>query len=258
MKKFLVSMILLSLAPAFGAEALDAQKSPERFKAADAAFRDRVNEASARLALDLYRKLRDETPRDVASLWRLSMACHYVGMRLTKEKDDKKPFFTEGREAGLTAVEIDPGCAACRFWAAINMALYADAAGIFKMLTSLTAVRENLKLSAELDPAYAYGGAYRVLGRIEEKLPGILGGSDDRAKEYYEKAIAAAPDEPINYLFLARLLKESFSDAKAAMPLVDKGLSFPLPGTERVESREAYGELKDLKVALVAALETKP
>src|SRR5205807_8794803 len=98
------------------------------------------------------------------------------------DEDEKKNLFAEGREAGLAAIEIDPKCGACHFWTAINMAPYGEAAGVFKMIFTLGSVNDHLKQAAEADPAYAYGGAYRVLGRIQEKLPGILGGSNSRAK----------------------------------------------------------------------------
>lgn len=211
---------------------------------ADQAFRERANEDSARKALALYRSLYQAKPEDPEAAWKLSMACYFVGLRLTKAEDDQEKLFKEGREAGLISLKKSKDCAPCHFWTAINMALYGQTVGVVKMLFTLGDIREHLRESARIDSGYAYGGAYRLLGTIEEKLPGILGGSNDRAREYYEKAVEKSPDEPLNRLFLARLLADEFSDKAAAAKVAQAGLSeTPLPA-ERVESIEARKELQ--------------
>lgn len=216
------------------------------FILADTAFRERGDDDRTQEALRLYRELHQNSPDDSDAAWRLSMACQFVGMRLTSDLDDKLRLFAEGREAGLAALRTNPQCAACHFWTAINMALYGDTAGIFKMFFSLKTIEEHLKASLEIDPAYAYAGAYRVLGVIQEKLPGILGGSSAQARVYYEKAIETVPDEPMNYVTLAKILNDTYHDKAAARETIRKGLSFPHPATERVESLGAYRELEAL------------
>ena len=112
---------------------------------------------------------------------------------MTKDSKEKARIFAQGRDAGLAAVALKPDCAECHFWASINMALYGDTVGVFKMLFSLQEIEEHLKQTLKLKPAYVNGGAYRLLGLIEQKLPGILGGSNSRARDYFEKAISIAP-----------------------------------------------------------------
>jgi tetratricopeptide (TPR) repeat protein len=124
--------------------------------------------------------------------------------------------------------------------------LYGESVGIIKMLRTLSTVEGHLKKSTELDPRYAEGGGYRILGIINQKVPGILGGSREEAIKYLEKAIAAVPKEPMNYLFLAKLLAEEEEDLEKAMALTSKGLKFPIPPTDYVESREARVELEKL------------
>jgi tetratricopeptide (TPR) repeat protein len=210
----------------------------------DRAYEQRVDEAQARHALETYRKLHEENPDDVEASWRLSMACYFVGLRLTQDNGKKATLFAEGRDAGRAAIEKKTGCAPCYFWSAINMALYGQSVGVLKMLFTLGTVRDYLRKSIELDPTYASAGAYRLLGVIEEKLPGILGGDNDRAREDFKKAIALAPDEPLNYLFMSRLLDDEFSDRNSAIDFAHKGLEIKNIPAKRLESIEAQADLK--------------
>jgi tetratricopeptide (TPR) repeat protein len=47
-----------------------------------------------------------------------------------------------------------------------------------------------IQFVADLDPNYYYGGAYLFLGAIEGTTPPGLGGRPQKAKEYFEKALA--------------------------------------------------------------------
>ncbi|MBI3541936.1 MAG: hypothetical protein HY075_01495, partial [Deltaproteobacteria bacterium] len=185
-------------------------------------------------------------PTEAAAAWRLAMACYFVGFRLTPERDAKAELYSEGRAAAFIAAREHDKCAACHFWGAIDLALLGQAVGALKMLFALGELRDHLKLVNELDPRYAFGGAHRMLGMIEWKLPGILGGSNDRAREHFEKALAIAPDEPLNYLFLARMQAEDLDDHEGAASTARRGLDVPTPPDERLESLEALMDLKQL------------
>ncbi len=216
-----------------------------KFQLADELFSKRHIPENALKAYDMYKKIAEQEPTSVEALWRVSLVCYFVGLRVEKDEGKKEIIFNEGRDFGLAAVKLDPECAPCYFWAAINMALFGETKGVFKTLFTLGTVEDHLKKSLKIDPTYAYAGAYRLLGLIEWKLPGILGGSDDEARVYFEKAIEIAPDEPLNFLFYARLLHEEFDDAKRAVDLAKRGVGVPKPTPERMESLEAIDELNE-------------
>jgi tetratricopeptide (TPR) repeat protein len=209
-------------------------------RAGDAAYENRQVEESARSALESYRS-QAAYSQDVNDLWRFAMAAQFVGMRYAGEAEKQK-LFEEGRDAGRRSLELDPKCGPCHFWTAINMALYGDAVGPLKMLFSLKEIREHLEQTAELDPQYAFAGAYRIQGIIFQKLPGILGGDDDKAREAFEKAWQLSPNE-LNALFLARFLRDTAKEPKKAETVALNGLALP-PSTP-IESREAREELRD-------------
>jgi hypothetical protein len=180
--KHFIAFVLLATRLAFSAETLPG----------DDAYKHRKDPVQAQQALDTYRARVAETgSKNAPALSRLSMACYFVGLRNTASQDDQEKLFKEGRDVGLLASELDHGCADCRFWAAINMALYGQRVGVFKMLFSLSQIQDLLKQSVALDPTYAYSGAQRLLGLIYQKIPGIIGGDNSKAQIYFEHASRA-------------------------------------------------------------------
>jgi len=218
--------------------------SSEKFKLADEAFMKRADIEKSFTAHQLYQKLYEESPDDFEAGWRLAMASYFIGIRHCKDSSKKSEIYAQGRDAGLASIKLKPNCAPCHFWTAINMALYGESVGIFKMLFTLDEIQEHLKKSIVIDPTYANSGGYRLMGAIKQKLPGILGGSNREAKEYFEKAIQTSPDEPLNYLFLSTLYRENFNELKKSMELASKGVMVPEPSSDRLESIEALAELK--------------
>jgi tetratricopeptide (TPR) repeat protein len=230
-----------------------------RLKSADQAFRARKTEARAFDALKSYRAIWNDSGRtNTEAGWKLAMTCYFTGLRLTHDSEAKEKIFREGADAAGEASRQSPGCAACEFWAAIDTALLGETVGVFKMISSLGEVKERLKRVIDLDPAYAYGGAFRLLGMIDQRLPGILGGDNDRAKDYFEKAIRTAPDEPLNYLFMARLMAKEFGDPEQAEAYATRGLKANPKDSSRVESFEALGELRDFLAELKEARRLAP
>lgn len=213
------------------------------YEKGDEAFKRRKDPARAYEALTEYRQLHASNPQDPEAAWRLAMASYFVGIRLTEKRKEKKAIFDEGKKAGEAAVKNSENCAPCHFWYAINFALYGESVGIVRMLFALDDVQIQLRKSIAADPKYAGAGAMRLLGKIEESLPGILGGSDDRAREHYEKAILTDPNEPLNYLFLARLLEDEFDDEITAVEWAEKGIAVPTPSFDRLEAIDAIDEL---------------
>lgn len=228
-----LALLVLSL-PLLGASCLSSS---------DDAFRRRADIVNARTALEGYEKCQANEPLSTEAAWKFSMASYFFGHNFVTEQEEKKSHFRRGRDIGLAAVERDAKCAPCQFWTAVNMALYGESVGVFRMLGTIPAVKRLLLQSMENDPSYAYGGALRILGMIYNRLPGILGGDDDKAREYFRKAIEIAPDEPLNYWAMVKLLEEEFGDRAGALGFAEKALLLPSAGTERVESREARAEL---------------
>lgn len=178
------------------------------------------------------------------------MATYFVAHRLESSTGERERQYQRGLDFGKRGLDTAPDCAPCAFWTAVNLALVSEIRGPFRSLRSLKEVRALLARAAALDPAYAFGGAYRVLGIIETRLPQLIGGDRYKAREYFHAAITAAPDEPMNYLELARLEAERFHDPKTALAIAARGLAQPPPARERFESREARQRLAKVFASL--------
>jgi len=218
----------------------------ERITKADQCLKSRGNASELDQALRLLRQLHAELPKDREIGWKLAMTTYSIGFKLKPEqKEEKKKLFEEGRNAALKAIEIDPNCAPCHFWTAINHALLGAENGVFSSVSGLKKVREHARKVIEIEEGYAHGGAHRLLAQIDRALPGILGGSNARAKEHFEAAIRVAPDEPMNYFELSKLLANEMKDPKAALQIAKKGLDVGPLSSDRVEGLETQKLLRE-------------
>ncbi|MBL7716692.1 MAG: hypothetical protein JNL01_14605 [Bdellovibrionales bacterium] len=220
----------------------------------DRLFRNRNNEASARKALEIYKANYQAKPKDNENVWRYSVALYHMGFKVEKDDKKKREYFTEGKKITEEAIQNDANCAACHFWHAIHSALEANESSSVNLLVNINYVRRFAIRSTELDPTCTKAGGYRLLGQVEIGLPGILGGSNRRAKEYFEKAIAAVPQEPMNYWELAKHLDKNMDKPEEAIEVAKKGAVLAKPEAHDYESLEAWNQLqdflKDKKVSL--------
>lgn len=215
---------------------------------ADSHFKGRENIANAHIALNQYRQLATEHEDEKGEVsWRISMACYFVGFKDAGTSNEKIKLFEEGIRAADFALFKNKNCSGCYFWKAINLALLGERKGVVQSLFMLKEIRRNLLRSIELDPYYAGAGAYRLLGVIEESLPGLLGGSNDKAIFYFEKAISLVPNEPLNYHALALLHKKHFHQFDKAKQIAIQGVAaINEQSYDRFESREAILQIRQM------------
>jgi hypothetical protein len=222
------------------------QDLPARLREVDQHLKNRGNPVELEKGLVLLRQLHQELPQDRDICWKFAMATYSVGFKLiAEEKEQKRRLFEEGRDAALKATELYPNCAPCHFWTAINHALLGAENGVFSSVSGLKKVREHARKVLELEESYAHGGAHRLLAQIDRALPGILGGSNSRAKSHFEAAIRVAPDEPMNYFELSKLLAHELKDPAAALTIAKKGLEVGALPPDRIEGIETQKLLRD-------------
>ena len=219
---------------------------------ADSLFLKRDRLANAVAALAIYEKLAASPAANPEILWRAAMAHYFVTQRSPELTSAlREAGYESGLAFGRRALEHTAAdCAPCNFWTAVNLALLSELRGPFRALRTLKEVRALLAKTAEIDPAYAAGGAHRILGMIETRLPRLIGGDPYEARRYFKAAIATAPDEPMNYLALAKLEAGHFENSQEALALVERGLAQPMPSPDRAESRDARLELTQLMPTL--------
>ncbi len=154
--------------------------------------------------------LLSRNPGDYELLWRLSRAYFHLG-REGATREEKLAHYKKAVEVGQQAVAANPPQAdrvEGHFWLGISIAAVGETTGIMKSLTSVGDVRREMERVVALDDHYEDGGGYRILGRLDHKVPRLFGGNRARSHEYYQKALLVAPSNTYTHLFLAELLIE--------------------------------------------------
>jgi tetratricopeptide (TPR) repeat protein len=245
-REFFAPTLLLVAIGALASASLAADlDSPPRFLLADQAYIERVDPEKALFAMERYQEIYRSDPQDWQAAWRFATACYFIGDRVVVDKGERETLFAQGRDAAESAAKMEPDCAPCHLLAGVNMALYGESVGILKMLFTLRPIRDYLKRSLELDPAFEGGAAARILGTIEQTIPFLLGGSKKRALAYFERALEIDSREPLNYFYFAKFLDRKEKDPRAALAVALRGLEEPRPSEERLESMEAWDRLKN-------------
>jgi tetratricopeptide (TPR) repeat protein len=114
---------------------------------------------------------------------------------------------------------------------------YGQAVGVSQSLHMVDSIKKEMAWILARDEGFDEGGAHRVLGRLYFKLPGIMGGDNEKAKEHLRRAIELGGKNTLNFLYLAEVhINEGEKDQARA--LLQKLLSLPDDPDYLPESRE--------------------
>lgn len=134
-----------------------------------------------------------------------------------------------GLAAGKRAVELDPDRIEGHYYLAALHGFNAQAqrGGDVKPLVQLL-ISEG-ELAAKVDEKYDSGGPHRLLGTMYARAPAppVAVGDPEKAVSHLQKAVALAPDYPLNQIYLAEALiaDERYPDAEAAIQTAKKLLT---------------------------------
>ncbi len=195
--------------------------------------------------LMLYAAALREQPSYEAA-WKAAMWSYYVWQKAAS-KEERESVAKAGVKFAKKATELNPDGAEGWFWYGGNLAIYGLSRGILDSLHLVPDVERSLKRSMELDSRYYEGAAERNLARVYMMLPGrpISIGNDARAKEMLDRSLAAYPDFPLTYIYLAdwHWKKNEFEAALAILdrihrlPMKTEGNAFFLPWAKRVAAK---------------------
>ena len=131
----------------------------------------------------------------------------YLRLGDLDNKDSVKiAFYEKGKKAGETASALDPRHADAIFFATANQASIGRTRGVMNSLFMVGDLKKSLTKCLALDPGHHY--ARNTLGEIDHAVPGIAGGSDERAEKVYLQVLAADPDFTPSMVLLAQLKKD--------------------------------------------------
>lgn len=156
--------------------------------------------------------------------------------------------YTQGRAAAAKGIALDPNHADAIFWDTANLATIGRTKGVMNSLFMLPDLRKGLNRVLKIDPNHKL--ARQTLGEIDHAVPGLAGGSDERAEKAYLDVLARDPYFTPSMILLARLYKDQGKDDEAKQ-WAEKVLQTPRSSVphdwKKFDKRDAQKILKDLE-----------
>jgi hypothetical protein len=189
-------------------------EEPSLLAQADAAYAKREDVPQAKIAMITYERLAGSDPKmAVEAFWKASRSAWWLGEH-AKERTEKLDLFQTGMNLSKKAIALNPESVDAHFWLGCNEGSYGDTKGVLKSLSMVKPIRHEMAEVIRLNDRYDGGGAWRVLGVVDYKVPGLMGGSKKRAKEELDKSFAVEPNNPFTLYYLAEFYKITGDDAK--------------------------------------------
>jgi tetratricopeptide (TPR) repeat protein len=162
---------------------------------------------------------------DFEAAWRLGRAYFFLGQEATGDRK-VRDYFKRGVESSSRSVQLQPERVEGNFWLGVNLALLAGSENPLSAAVDAVRAKNALQRAVRIDPTYHGAGPLRVLGRLQHRLPGWLGGGTARARANFERAVEIAPDNTVTRIYFAELLSE-IGDASGARAQLEAILSSP-------------------------------
>jgi len=234
----------------------------------------RADRASAEAAIASWEKAIALDPNHLESLMKLAYANYFlVNVHLKWEDEDEmedliKATYRDGMKAGLHAIEVSsPEFAAAiaggknweeaissvgkealpaMYWYATNLAKWAVAEGIVRILKYKDRISALMSHCRDLDPGYWHGAPHRYFGVYWLKIP--VGKDADKSKAGFDKSLELGP----NYLDTRVFYAEYFAVYSGNEELFESLLNAVVNTPEDVdpslvpENRNAIRTAKDM------------
>lgn len=229
-------------------------------------------------AIAAYEKALRADAANLDSAWKLLRALHFKGDYLLRTSEEKQKVFARGRDVAEAALDrlgqrvggrkkldaMTPQAAAkalaaipqarpIHLWAAVHWGLWGDSFG--RLAAARQGVGDRVRRSAEiliaLDETYEDAAGHRILGRLHTlapKVPLVTGWVDrEKAVSELRRAVALAPDNLLNQLYLAEALLEHASGKEKEAKEILRRLVAKQPDPARiVEDERARADARAL------------
>jgi hypothetical protein len=176
----------------------------EILEQADRLYAGRADIANVRHSVALLH----DAPECFETSWRLARALFFLGQEV-QSPGPSRELHRAGVKAGRLALSRQSDRVEGHFWLGVNLALLARLEPSIKATIHVREAKQTLLRAIEIDSAYHGAGPLRVLGRLQHKLPLLLGGRIARARSNFERAIEIAPANTVTRIYFAELLLET-------------------------------------------------
>jgi tetratricopeptide (TPR) repeat protein len=193
------------------------EPSQDPLSASRAAYQQRASSGHAKAAVDLFGQALKADPKSYEAAWEGARACYYYGHYCLADAPDSEllALFQDGINRARAAVALNPKGAEGHFWLGVLDGVYGETKGIFKSLSMVPEIKQEMAAASAINPSVEGGGPDRVLGRLYFKLPGFKGGDNKKSIEHLEKSLQDAPTNALTRLYLAETFKSEGMKDKA-------------------------------------------
>ncbi|HKQ34319.1 MAG TPA: tetratricopeptide repeat protein [Nitrospiraceae bacterium] len=195
----------------------------------------------------LLGRLRDQ-PSSPDLLVKVASTYFDLADDLLTDKAKQQAAYEEGAKAAKQAFQLDETNADAHFFHALNLGNAARLQGATKGALVVTELKSCLNRAIEINPKHAQ--ALQMMGGMLLDLPRFLGGSEQKAQEYLERAIAADGNYANARMLVATLYRKQgrVEDARKQLEAVIQAERPHYRYTwERKYKPEAERILKELK-----------
>jgi tetratricopeptide (TPR) repeat protein len=233
-------------------------------------------------AIAAYERAVKEQPSRLEAQWKLLRALFFKGEHVAQSREDKQRVFGHGKDVAEAAMDrlaqkaggrakldaLSPAQAAKALagtpeatpivlWAGVHWGLWGDNFG--RIAAARQGVGDKIRRYAEigiaLDERYDEAAGHRLLGRLHDqapKVPFFTGWVDrDKAVAELRRAVALAPDNDLNQLYLAEaLLDHQSAKAGEAREILRKLIAKPASPVRVVEDEKAIADARALLAKL--------
>ncbi|MBI5366608.1 MAG: tetratricopeptide repeat protein [Planctomycetes bacterium] len=199
------TLLLTALLLLFSTASVFAQ-AEKAMKAGDELYAKRDQGGNAQKAVEEYQKALGINEKLVDAYWKIGKCYYWIGEQ-ESDSGKKQAAFREGIDMVKLGVQLDEKSAACHFWLGVLYGKFGEAKGIAQSLDLVDPIKQEMETVRKLDEKFEGAGCWRVLGRLNYKLPSIKGGDLQKSLEYLKKACEMGPHNLLNHLYYAEALK---------------------------------------------------
>jgi tetratricopeptide (TPR) repeat protein len=167
---------------------------------------------------------------------------------LETAKKVKIDAYEKGRAAAQKGIALDARHADAMFWDMANLAVIGRTNGVMNSLFMLGDLRKGLGKVLAIDPRHSY--AKQTLAEIDHAVPGIAGGSDERAEKAYLEIMQRDPYFTPTMVNLAEFYRDKDKEDEAkkwAKKVLETPRSSVPNDWRKFDKKEAQAVLKELE-----------
>jgi len=168
----------------------------------DELYEQRMDITKAKEALAFYQDALIQNEDAFGVYWRMARVEYWIGDH-AESGDEKKQAFQMGIYHAKKAVALKPDRPEGHYWLGVNYGSYGEAKGVLKSLSLVGPIKEEMKRVLAIDPAFEFGGADQLLGRLYYELPGLFGGDKKKSLEHLLKSKELGPRVGLTRIYLA-------------------------------------------------------